>query len=202
MIVRALVLGTAIAAAFVGYAVADEVNPYSDQSISCPPAIEFEPQEQMLHLRHANAMPADCSWSQASVAQALDAALTEQISNSALRAVFLGRLEDYAWLSTLLTEQAVAASGPTGTWLAGKGHARDGNDNAFVAEILARHKPAPAVDGEGVGGLLMPFVWVLARHGYKIDGVSVEKVMSKSIDGRPGKFPYDALVHLRIARKG
>jgi hypothetical protein len=197
---RALLLGAAIAAAFVGYAVADEMGPYSDQSISCAPAIEFEPQEQMLHLRHAKTVPADCPWSQASVAAELDVALAKQVSKPALRLVFLGRLENYAWLSTLLTEQAVAASGPTGAWLADKGHARGGNDNAFVAEILARHKPAPAVGGEGVGGLLMPFVWVLARYGYRIDGVSVEKVMSKEIDGRPGKFPYDALVHLRIGK--
>ncbi len=156
----------------------------------------------MLHFRHGAAEPTDCPWSQSTVAVALDEALAEQGSNRELRLVFLGRLEDYEWLSKLVTEQAIAVSGPTGAWLANKGHARDGDDNAFVAEILARHRPTPAAGGEGVGGLLAPFVWVLPRYGYKIDGVSVEKVMSKGIDGRPGIFPYDALVYLRIARKG
>ncbi|MDY0874466.1 hypothetical protein [Dongia rigui] len=191
---RAILLGALLS--FVGGAAfADDDFIVGDPN-ACHLKIEYEAKEQMLHLRPQLPSGTDCHATSDLVEQGLDTALT-RYSTLPISLIFLGRLEHYPWLSEDLTEKAIAMSGPSGRWDAIKGHARDGNDNDFVSKALFLRLPVSAV-GEFGERPLEPFVSVLAQLGYSVYAVSVEKVMLRSVTGREGHYPYDALVHVRV----
>lgn len=193
---RAILLA-ALLSFVVGAAFADDDVIVGDAN-ACHLKIEYEAKEQMLHLRPLLPNGTDCHATSDLVEQGLDAALI-RYSKLPISLIFLGRLEHYPWLSEALTEKAIAMSGPEGRWDALEGHARDGNDNDFVSKVLFVRLPVPAV-GEFGERPLEPFVSVLAKHDYSVYTVSVEKVMSRSVPGRAGHYPYDALVHIPIEK--
>jgi len=102
----------------------------------------------------------------------------------------LGRLIDYPWMVRFLAESA--SRDPD--WDAAAGTPRRGDINRYVADVLAR----PEIIG--------PFEEPLRRHGYRIGGVSVEKVLAGGFDNVPGwegprrsdKVPFDAQVWFRL----
>ena len=105
--------------------------------------------------------------------------------------VFLGRLVEYPWLSRFLAAQAAADPG----WDAETGRPRSGDINTYVRTAL--FSPAGLE-------LLRP---VFAETGYRIMGVSVEKVLVAKAESLPElglagmtRYPYDALTHLRLVK--
>jgi len=104
----------------------------------------------------------------------------------------LGRLIDYPWMARELA--AAAARDPR--WDARRGKPMGGDVNRYAAGILGRPEGLAALDGP------------LRRNGYRIAGVSVEKVLVGAgtnlagWDGPPpeGKLPLDAQVWLRLER--
>jgi len=102
----------------------------------------------------------------------------------------LGRLIDYPWMARFLAESA----GRDPSWDAAAGKPRRGDINRYVADVLARP--------EIIGPLEEP----LRRHGYRIGGVSVEKVLVGGFENVPGwdgprrngKVPFDAQTWFRL----
>nr|WP_298681900.1 hypothetical protein [uncultured Dongia sp.] len=171
---------------------------------SCHLRIEYEPKEQMLHLRPAIPTGATCEITPVMVQAGLYQALDRQRHNANLGLIFLGRVADYHWLSDDLIERSRCSSAQSGWWDGEKGQAIEGSNNAFVADVLEDElghceskRRVPALDAFGA---------VLAEHGYDMTGVSAEKVLLRDVPGSDewpfagGKFPYDALVHLRIKK--
>lgn len=111
-------------------------------------------------------------------------------SDALYRSISLGRLVAYPALSQDLAR--TAATDPR--WHRRRGHARDGHDNRLVGLLLFE--------------LLRPLTPTLARHGYRLIGVSVEKVLIAPAaellppaEAKPkGRLPYDAQVWLRLER--
>jgi hypothetical protein len=198
--VRILFLGLLLS--FAGStAFADDVI-VGDPS-ACHLKIEYEAKEQMLHLRPTVPTDGSCDITPLMVQTALYQALDRQRGNPDLKLIFLGRLVDYPWLSNALRNYAMDNSGRLGFWNADTGRSVDGDDNAFVGYAIAWK----------FRGSMPPFGDVLAEHGYRVVGTSAEKVLVKpmtisawpSFDSPPqqdltGRFPFDALVHLRIAK--
>lgn len=165
----------------------------------CRVTVDYEAREQMLHFRPIMPAGKGCEVTPLMVQSALYMALDRQRANSKLALIFLGRLENYPWLSRKLTGHAMNNSGRLGFWDPVKGHASDGNDNQYVVDALS------AMFKEDLVGhpYLPPFADVLAEYGYRIDGASAEKVLTKAAQpGLSERFPYDALLHLRITKIG
>ncbi len=104
--------------------------------------------------------------------------------------LFIGRLVDYPWLSQYLATAAYRDGG----WNAKKGRPAALDINRYVAQVLFNKE------------LLAPVAAVLATGGYRITGVSVEKVLVggfrevPSYQGKmaPGRVPYDAQAWFRL----
>jgi hypothetical protein len=101
-----------------------------------------------------------------------------------------GRLIDYPWMVRFLAESAGRDRG----WDAVAGKPRGGDVNRYVADVLARPD------------IVVPLEAPLRRHGYRIVGVSVEKVLVGGFENvpgregpwRPGRIPFDAQVWFRL----
>lgn len=110
------------------------------------------------------------------------------------RSLFIGRLIDYPWLSHYLANAAYQYPG----WSKkqGKPKTRTEGINNFVARVLFNET------------LLMPIQAELAKQGYRIAGVTVEKVLVGSFRELPfyqgkiaaGLVPYDAMVWFRLQK--
>ena len=201
MRLRALLLGAALN--FIGGAAIADQDVVAGDVKACHLKIEYEAKEQMLHLRPIIPMGSACDITPLMVQTALYQALDNRRGKGSVRSIFLGRLVDYPWLSNALRNYAIDTSGRLGFWNADTGRSVDGDDNAFVAYAIAWK----------FGSSTPPFGDVLAEHGYRVVGTSAEKVLVKPMTitassgivsppqpERKGRFPYDALLHLRIAK--
>lgn len=146
----------------------------------CEIAFEkFEETRQVLRLRPA------CPIGHASTQRAVTAILEK--ADAAEVSLAFGRLENYAWLSTLLARQASSSR----RWDAAAGRPHEGHENAYVAAALRG----------------MPEFTVLFGR-WRILGVSAEKVLVKRASelslpaGAPvppgARLPYDALVWVTL----
>jgi hypothetical protein len=108
--------------------------------------------------------------------------------------LYIGRLIDYPWLSQYLAN----AAHKDGKWNAKNGRSVAFNANQYVAGVLS-HKE-----------VLAQFDTMVAKSGYRIAGVSVEKVLVGGLGEVPqysgdiaaGRFPYDAQVWFRLEGGG
>jgi hypothetical protein len=108
--------------------------------------------------------------------------------------LFIGRLIDYPWLSQYL---AVAAYRDD-RWDSRRGKPTANNINKYVSKVLSKKD------------LLSQIEEIFAKSGYRIIGVSAEKVLVGGFrevplyqgDMAPGLVPYDALVWFRLERNG
>lgn len=204
MMARTLFLGVMLS--FIGStALADDII-VGDPN-ACHLKVEYEAKEQMLHLRPVLPTGSDCEITplmvQAGLYQALD-----RHRDKSLRSIFLGRLESYPWMSEMLFYRARMNSMGQGFWDETQGHpADDSNDNQYVAAVLSGQIGSNCPGDACKRPILVDIEEVLAEQGYRLGGVSAEKVLKRyappSGDIAPvpgGKFPYDALVHLRIAK--
>jgi hypothetical protein len=104
----------------------------------------------------------------------------------------IGRIIDYPWISQALANAAHADGG----WDSRKGKAVSMDINRYVSGVLHRK------------GLLEPIEAVLAKAGYGVAGVTVEKVLVGTFREVPlyqgtllrDRAPYDAQVWLRLER--
>jgi hypothetical protein len=101
--------------------------------------------------------------------------------------VFLGRIEEYPWLSEAMARAARESPG----WSPRRGRMRgaQASINAFVADLL--------VNDPTLGAIL---------PGWQLTGVSVEKVLVGQAErylpgaGLSGRLPFDAMCWLRWRR--
>lgn len=106
--------------------------------------------------------------------------------------LFIGRLIDYPWLSQYL---ATAACNDNG-WDSRKGNPVAMSINQYVSKVLSRKE------------LLTHIEAVFAQGGYRVVGVTVEKVLVGGFrevplyqgDMAPGLLPYDAMVWFRLEK--
>lgn len=107
--------------------------------------------------------------------------------------LFLGRLIDYPWLSQHLATAAYHDPG----WDSKRGKPVKMDINKFVGRLLFQKELISQIEG--------PFL----KGGYRIVGVSVEKVLVGSFqevplyEGKllPGKVPYDVQAWLRLKKE-
>ena len=148
----------------------------------CEVAFEkFEETRQVLRLRPA--CPIGFSSTQSAVRAILAQADAPEIS------LAFGRIERYAWLSTLLARQASSSR----RWHLAAGRPHEGHENAYVAAALRG----------------MPEFTALFER-WRVTGVSVEKVLVKRAgelslpEGAPvppdSKLPYDAILWVTLQR--
>ena len=135
-----------------------------------------------------------CFINKAAVVEALTQAFAEPhpiLASREFTSLALGRLIDYPWLVRFLALRA--AQDPQ--WNVTAGKPRGVHVNRYVADVL--------LSPEIVSEIETP----LRVQGYRITGVSVEKVLIGGFDnvpqweepGRKGKIPFDAQVWFRLA---
>jgi hypothetical protein len=190
-----------------GTAVAEEDVIVGDPA-SCHIRVEYAAKEQMLHLRPKVLTGSDCKITplmmQVGLYQALD-----RYRDKNLKLIFLGRLESYPWLSDELFQRARFGSTGPGFWDETTGHPADvTSDNEYVAAVLYGQVASICPSEICARPMLADVAAVLAEQGYRLTGVSAEKVLVREapptggVEWLPGgKFPVDALIHLDIAKK-
>ncbi|WP_374379091.1 hypothetical protein [Dongia sp.] len=199
---RALLLGCALTIAVSGAAIAQEILVKPD--VACQVTAQYEPDVYSLHLRFSETANA-CDVRADDVAAALEAGIA---AHDELALIFLGRYQDYPWIAEKILKLAAQDDRPGGRWDGAVGKARgDGNNNTYVARLISGDRKVPFATTVADGDVLWPLREVLTRHGYVLTGASVEKVIVMPVrspigGGKQRRLPVDALVHLRIAKKG
>ena len=182
------ILALALLLGVPGAAAQDERVLYEGPVDGCTLAVTADDRWQGIRLRRRPA-GTDCRLDEVSVGEALARAFAAAADGPRATSLFLGRVEYLDWMSRHLVERALGDAG----WAAGAGA---GAHNAFVARVLNEPEAtAPLADA-------------IAAGGYRIDGVSCEKVL---VSGpatarlhppwvpRGARVPYDALCWLRLA---
>lgn len=106
--------------------------------------------------------------------------------------LFVGRLVDYPWLSEYLATTAYRDQG----WDSQKGKPVAMDINKYVSQLLLRKE------------LLVKIETAFAQGGYRVLGVTVEKVLVGRVreiplyqgEMHPGRVPYDAQVWFRLEK--
>jgi hypothetical protein len=161
----------------------------------CSLSVEADNEWHTLRLRAHHPRYERCEIAQEDMISALVAAFSKTeppALTGEYSSLFLGRLIDYPWLAHTLATAAYRDPG----WNAKKGKPRALEINHYVARVL--HNPE----------WLAPIENVMARHGYRISGVSVEKVLVGGFRDQPfyqgktraGLIPFDAQVWLRLRK--
>lgn len=163
----------------------------------CELGVEVNDRWHTLRLRARNPSLGACFIDRESMLAALSSAFSEIGSGGASGAytsLSIGRMIDYPWISRYLAETAHRDR----AWNAGRGKPRSMDVNRYVAGLLS----GPEIAG--------PVGAALARGGYRVVGVTVEKVLVGKIGEVPlydgpalrGRVPYDAQVWFRIEKDG
>jgi hypothetical protein len=148
-----------------------------------------------LRLRAGHPSHQPCRIDKAAVIQVLDQALSEPhpaFTRRVYTSLFIGRLIDYPWLAQFLALKAARDPG----WDAAAGKPVGGQINRFVSGILFSPEILRDIDA------------ALHKQGYRITGVSVEKVLVGGFENVPqlegprrrGRVPFDAQAWLRLER--
>ena len=159
----------------------------------CTLRVEASETWATLRVRAVHPQMGQCPVEQPAVQQVLEhafAAVRSAANGRAVASLAFGRLIDYPWMARQL---ALAAAQDPG-WDAGAGRPKGVDVNRYVAVILARPEIVSWLDAP------------LRRNGYRVSGVTVEKVLvggSENVPGwegpRPrGKVPFDAQVWFRL----
>lgn len=176
-------------------ALAEDVTLASMPVGECTLRVEARMQEpQGLRVRAVHPAHRNCAIDEDSLTAVLRAALPgPRVDGTApaYSSLFLGRLVDYPWLSA----QVARAAAVDPAWNARRGRPARGDVNAYVAGVLARPAATAA---------LRP---ALEDAGYRIAGVSVEKVLvlpAREIQALGGEalsglLPFDAMTWLGLA---
>jgi hypothetical protein len=185
-----------IASLACGHAAAADVVLASVESGTCVLTLEASERQQVLMVRIRSPKSESCDTSEETLPRLLTAGLSRlNDANGATTysSISIGRLVRYPWLSVKLVQAASADK----AWDAKRARAMDGNDNRFVSALLARND------------ISAPLLSALAQAGYKLSGISVEKVLvggprdipNYAGPGFEGRMPFDAQVWLRVVKK-
>jgi hypothetical protein len=168
----------------------------SSQAGACQLTVEANLEWRTLRLRAHHPQYQDCKIEKSLMLSAIRSAFVNlDPSNPAqgYSSLFIGRLIDFPWLSQYL---AVSAQKDPG-WDSRQGKARAQELNRYVSKILSQGEILAEIEG------------VTASSGYRMVGVSVEKVLVGGLREVPlyqgpmaaGRFPYDAQVWFRLEKK-
>ncbi|MHB8881155.1 MAG: hypothetical protein ACYC69_06550 [Thermodesulfovibrionales bacterium] len=136
-----------------------------------------------------------CTIDRGSMVSVLDLAFSRTVpvqSGDGYSSLSLGRLIDYPWMSHYLA----AASSQDPGWDSKRGRPRGRDINKYVSQMLFQKE------------LIAEMGAALEKGGYRIAGVTVEKVLVGDFraipfyQGKPlsGRVPYDAQVWLRLKK--
>jgi hypothetical protein len=162
----------------------------------CTLSIEADEEWRTLRLRAHHPRYQPCNVNQEEVLSLLASAFAKTeppALQGEYTSLFIGRLIDYPWLSHYLAETAHRDK----RWNRKKGRPIKREINRYTAGLLFN------LD------LLKPIQTELSKHGYRITGISVEKVLvggASDLPGPdrknlPGRLPFDAQVWLRLRKK-
>lgn len=162
----------------------------------CTLSIEADEEWHTLRLRARHPHYQPCNVNQEAVLSLLASAFAKTgppALQGEYRSLFIGRLIDYPWLAHYLAETAHGDK----RWNRKKGRPIEIKINNYVARLLFNQD------------LLKPIQTELGKHGYRIAGVSVEKVLvggASDLPGPdrknlPGHLPFDAQVWLQLRKK-
>ncbi|MGJ0484231.1 MAG: hypothetical protein ACR65R_06800 [Methylomicrobium sp.] len=161
----------------------------------CTLGIEADEKWHTLRLRAHHPRYQSCNIDQEAVLSLLASAFatTEPPAlQGEYASLFIGRLIDYPWLSHYLAETAHRDK----RWNRKKGRPVSMEINRYAAELLFNPD------------LLKPIQTELNKHGYRITGISVEKVLVGGTSDLPGpvrknlkgRLPFDAQVWFQLQR--
>ena len=161
----------------------------------CELSVEANDKWRTLRLRALHPRHSGCHIDRESMLSILGAAFSKTGSpkpEGSYSSLYIGRLIDYPWMSQYL---ANAAHGDRG-WSSGKGKPVAMDINKYVSGLLSAKE------------LMEPIEAVLAKGGYRVAGVTVEKVLVGGFREVPlyqgkmfrGRVPYDAQVWLRLEK--
>jgi hypothetical protein len=159
----------------------------------CTLSLETAANWPSLRLRAGHPEHRPCFIDKAAVLQTLTQAFSEPhpaLTSREFTSLALGRLIDYPWLARFLAERA--AQDPQ--WDAVAGKPSRVHVNRYVADVLSSREVVDEIEAP------------LRGQGYRISGVSVEKVLIGGFDNVPqwegprrkGKIPFDAQVWFRL----
>jgi hypothetical protein len=162
----------------------------------CTLSIEADEEWRTLRLRAHHPRYQPCNVNQESVLSLLASAFAKTeppALQGEYTSLFIGRLIDYPWLSHYLAETAHRDK----RWNRKRGLPIKMGINRYTAGLLFN------LD------LLKPIQTELGKHGYRIAGVSVEKVLVGRASNLPGptrknlagRLPFDAQVWLQLRKK-
>lgn len=161
---------------------------YTHAGEPCQPVVRSIENDNYIDFRpHKNGLM-DCTVSRKIFTDLLSRFMQKTGKNKSYKALMLGRLDHYPWLSHHLSLEASRHP----DWDAVKGRPKPGTKNGVVIPILT----SPAV----MKWLQAPF----KNTGYKVIDVYVEKVRIKDVTIKSqslGKVPFDALVTYTLVKK-
>ena len=162
----------------------------------CSLAVESNDKWHTLRLRAHHPQYKGCQIDRDAMVSALSAAFLKtelpRLEGN-YSSLFIGRLIDYPWLSQSLATTAYRDRG----WDSKKGKPAVMDINKYVSQLLFRNE------------LMAHIGMVFERGGYRVAGVTVEKVLVGGFrevpfyqgEMHPGRVPYDAQVWFRLERK-
>ena len=160
----------------------------------CTLTLEVNKKWNTMRLRAHHPNYKTCNIDKDSVVSVLGAAFsrTDSRLGDGYSSLSLGRLIDYPWMAQYLATTAHHDSG----WDSKRGKPRTMDINKYVSELLFRKE------------LMAEIKAVLEKGGYRVLGVTVEKVLVGGFREIPfyqgetlsGRVPYDAQVWLRLGK--
>jgi hypothetical protein len=160
----------------------------------CTLSLEMAENWPTLRLRASHPDHRSCFIEKAAVIQALTQAFSvpyPALASRQFTSLALGRLIDYPWLVQFLALR----SDRDPQWDTAAGKPRRIHVNRYVADVLSSREIINEIEAP------------LREQGYRIAGVSVEKVLIGGFENVPcerprrkGKIPFDAQVWFRLER--
>jgi len=161
----------------------------------CDLTVESNDKWHTLRLRAHHPTYEGCRIDKASMVSVLSAAFSKDVSpklEGSYSSLSIGRLIDYPWLSQHLAETAYRDPG----WNSKKGKPVATGINQYVSQLLFRKE------------WMAPIETVFAKGGYRVAGVTVEKVLVGGFrevpfyqgERHPGRVPYDAQGWLKLEK--
>jgi len=161
----------------------------------CDLTVEANENQHTLRLRAHHPKYKGCHIDKNSMVSVLTAGFLKNDSSrleGSYSSLFIGRLIDYPWLSQYLATTAYGDQG----WDSKKGRPAAMDINKYVSQLLFRRE------------LVAQIEMVFEKGGYRVVGVSVEKVLVGGFrevpfyqgEIHPGQVPYDAQVWFRLER--
>ena len=161
----------------------------------CTLSVESNETWHTLRLRAHHPKYRECHIDQNSVVAVLSTAFSKTeppMLEGIYSSLFIGRLIDYPWLCQHLATTAYRDRG----WDSKKGKPTTMGINKYVAQLLFRKEVVTPIDT------------ALSKGGYRVAGVTVEKVLVGGFHEvpfyqgtmHPGRVPYDAQVWFRLEK--